>query len=89
MDPGKTLARLVFPGSRRVPRVCDHAEMRLLVSALLAFMLRRGRPLGLAFAVYDAWRRLPPAHRRQLLLAARRHGPRLAAAVARRTRPRR
>jgi hypothetical protein len=66
--------------------LCDDADV-LLVSTLLSFVFRRARPLGLAFAVYETWRRIPPAHRRRLLLAARQHGPRVAGAVVRRARP--
>jgi len=62
--------------------------MPFLVSALVAFALRRARPLGLALAVYETWRRLPPEHRRRLLVAARRHGPRVASSLIRRGRPR-
>jgi hypothetical protein len=40
--------------------------------------LRPG-PVGLAIAVYDVWRRLPPKQRRQLLKLARKHGPKAAA----------
>jgi hypothetical protein len=40
---------------------------------------RRLGPLGLALTAYDIWRRIPPAQRRQLLAATRKHGPRLAA----------
>jgi hypothetical protein len=38
-------------------------------------------PIGLAYGAYYLWRRLPPAQRRQVLRAARIHGPRVAAAV--------
>ncbi|OFW75612.1 MAG: hypothetical protein A2Y55_03175 [Actinobacteria bacterium RBG_16_68_12] len=62
--------------------------MPVLVSALLALVLRRARPLGLALMVYETWRRLPPEHRQRLLLAARRHGPRAASRLVRRGRPR-
>jgi hypothetical protein len=34
--------------------------------------------LGLAFTVWDVWRRLPPRQRRQVLNLARKHGPRAA-----------
>lgn len=54
--------------------------------------LRRMGPVGLALTAYDLWRRLPPKQRKQVLTAARRHGPRIAAKVAeraaRRRRPR-
>jgi hypothetical protein len=46
-------------------------------------------PLGLALGAFHLWRRLPPAQRRQLVAAARTHGPKVAAAlVARRRAPR-
>jgi hypothetical protein len=38
----------------------------------------RPTPWALTIAMWDIWRRLPPAQRRQLLMIARRHGPRLA-----------
>lgn len=46
--------------------------------------LRRLRPTpwALTIAAWDIWRRLPPAQRRQLLILARRHGPRLAKGAA-------
>jgi hypothetical protein len=34
--------------------------------------------VGLAFTVWDIWRRLPAKQRRQMLTAARKHGPRAA-----------
>jgi hypothetical protein len=42
-------------------------------------LTRRAGPIGLALTAYDIWRRIPPAQRRQLLAATRKHGPRLAA----------
>jgi hypothetical protein len=39
-------------------------------------------PMAIAWVLYGSWRRLPPAQRRQLLDAARRHGPRVASAAA-------
>ena len=50
-------------------------------------MARKGRrrlrptPWALTIAAWDIWRRLPPAQRRQLVRAARKHGPRIAAGV--------
>jgi hypothetical protein len=43
--------------------------------------VRRLRPgaVGVAFALYDVWRRLPPKQRKQVVSLARKHGPRLAA----------
>ena len=46
------------------------------------FRKLRPSPWALTIAVWDIWRRLPPAQRRQLLLLARKHGPRLAARAA-------
>ena len=37
---------------------------------------------ALMVAAWDIWRRLPPAQRRQLLLLARKHGPKLASRAA-------
>jgi hypothetical protein len=46
-------------------------------------MARFGRlrpgPVGVAIALYDVWRRLPPKQRRQALKLARKHGPKAAA----------
>ncbi|RDI74580.1 hypothetical protein Gocc_1469 [Gaiella occulta] len=39
-------------------------------------------PVSAGFLLYKAWRRLPAKQRRQLLDAARRHGPAAAAALA-------
>jgi hypothetical protein len=38
---------------------------------------RRAGPLGLALTAWDLWRRIPPKQRKQLLRAARRHGPKI------------
>ena len=46
-------------------------------------LTRRAGPIGLALTAYDIWRRIPPAQRRQLLAATRKHGPKVAAAVKR------
>lgn len=45
--------------------------------------LRPG-PVGLAIALWDVWRRLPPKQRRQLMNLAREHGPTVAKHVAKR-----
>jgi hypothetical protein len=42
---------------------------------------RRAGPIGLVLTAYDIWRRLPKKQRRQILDAARKHGPRAAAKV--------
>lgn len=39
-------------------------------------------PIGLAFAAYKLWKRLPSNQRRQLLEAARKHGPAVAEKAA-------
>ena len=39
-------------------------------------------PVAAGWLAYTMWRKLPPAHRRLLLTAARTHGPRVAAAAA-------
>jgi hypothetical protein len=43
--------------------------------------LRPTSPIGLAFGAYHLWRRLPPAQRRQMMILARTHGPKVAAAI--------
>jgi hypothetical protein len=47
----------------------------------------RKTPIALALALQQAWKKLPPKQRRQVLEAARKHGPTVAgkAAVAGRT----
>lgn len=50
--------------------------------------LRPTSPIGLAFTAYQLWRRLPPSRRKQVLRAARTHGPKVAAAILARRRPR-
>jgi hypothetical protein len=39
---------------------------------------RRLGPVGLALTAWDIWRRLPPKQRKQVLNAARKHGPKVA-----------
>jgi hypothetical protein len=46
--------------------------------------LKRVQPIGIAIALYETWRRLPPHHRERLMGMARRHGPRVAASLVRR-----
>jgi hypothetical protein len=47
-------------------------------------LTRRAGPIGLALTAYDIWRRIPPAQRRQIIAATRKHGPRLAASAVKR-----
>jgi hypothetical protein len=58
------------------------------VLTLLVYLMRRLKPPTVALVMFEAWRRLPPQHRQQLLLAARRHGPRVASSLIRRGRAR-
>jgi hypothetical protein len=60
--------------------------MPLLVARVALFLIRRLRPTTVALIAYRTWRRLPPEQRRQLVLVARRNGPRLASTIARRGR---
>jgi hypothetical protein len=62
--------------------------MPVAVLTVLLYLLRRVKPTTVALVAFEAWRRLPPEHRQQLVLAARRNGPRMAASLVRRGRPR-
>jgi len=68
--------------------MCEDFPVPLLVSAVLIYLVRRVRPVTVAVAMVEAWRRLPPEHRERLLLAARRNAPRVASSLARRGRRR-
>ena len=68
--------------------MCEDFAVPLLVSAVLLYLMRRVRPVTVAVAMVEAWRRLPPEHRQRLLMAARRNAPRVASSLARRGRPR-
>ena len=63
-------SQLVADG--RTGRMCEHAAVPPLPPH---------SPVALAFGAFQLWRRLPPAQRRQMMLAARTHGPKIAAAV--------
>jgi hypothetical protein len=71
-----------------MPGVCEDGAVPVAALTLLLFLLRRIKPTTVALVMFEAWRRLPPQHRHQLVLAARRNGPRLASSLARRGRPR-
>jgi hypothetical protein len=60
----------------------------IAVLTVLVYLARRVKPTTVALVMFEAWRRIPPAQRQQLLLAARRNGPRVASALARRGRTR-
>jgi hypothetical protein len=66
--------------------MCKDLAMALLVSAVLLYLVRRVRPMTVAVAMYEAWRRLPPEQRERLLIAAKRNGPRVASSLVRRGR---
>jgi hypothetical protein len=68
--------------------MCEDSAMPVLVVTVLLYLVRRVRPVTVAVAVIETWRRLPPEQRERLLLAARRNGPRLASSLVRRGRPR-
>ncbi len=61
--------------------------MPILIASVALYLMRRLRPTAVAVLAYRTWRRLPPEQREQLILAARRNGPRLASSLTRR-RPR-
>ena len=67
-------------------RMCDDVRLPLVAISLALFVLRRLRPTAVALIAYRTWRRLPPEQRQQIILAARRNGPRLASSLARRSR---
>jgi hypothetical protein len=50
--------------------------------------LRPG-PIGVAMALVDVWRRLPPKQRKQVLQLARKHGPKAASKLLKMQRARR
>ena len=39
--------------------MCEDFDMPFVVSAVLFYLLRRVRPMTVAVAMYEAWRRLP------------------------------
>ena len=57
-----------------------------LATTLLVYLMRRVKPTTVALIAFKTWRLLPPEHRRQLLVAARRNGPRVASTLIRRGR---
>jgi hypothetical protein len=67
--------------------VCEDVAMPLF-PAFVGLLVRRVRPVTVALAAYEMWRRLPPEQRQKLMQAARRNGPRIASSLARRARPR-
>ena len=70
----------------RVPGMCEDVPMPIAVLTVLIYLVRRIKPTTVALVMFEAWRRLPPEHRQQLILAARRNGPRVATSLMRRGR---
>ena len=68
------------------PAVCEDGAMPIAVLTVLIYLVRRIKPTTVALVMFEAWRRLPPEQRQQLLLAARRNGPRVASSLMRRGR---
>jgi len=68
--------------------MCDHARVPVAFLTLLLYLMRRIKPTTVALVMFEAWRRLPPEHRQQLVLVARRNGPRMASSLMRRGRTR-
>ncbi len=56
---------------------------------LRRLFMRRMGPVGIVLTAIDVWRRIPPKHRRRIVAEARKHGPRIAKAAAKRQRRRR
>jgi hypothetical protein len=44
-------------------------------------LLRRPGAVGIAITAWDIWRRLPPSQRKMVIAAARKQGPKIAAAA--------
>jgi hypothetical protein len=66
--------------------MCEDVPMPIAVLTVLIYLMRRIKPTTVALVMFEAWRRLPPEHRQQLILAARRNGPRMATSLMRRGR---
>jgi hypothetical protein len=66
--------------------LCEDAAVPLATLTVLLYLMRRVKPTTVALIAYKTWCWLPPEHRRQLLLAARRNGPRVASTLMRRGR---
>jgi hypothetical protein len=66
--------------------VCEDAGVPLTALTVLLYVMRRVKPTTVALIAYKTWRWLPPEQRRQLLLVARRNGPRVASTLIRRGR---
>jgi hypothetical protein len=76
------------PSDSRALGVCEDVAMPIAVLTVLIYLVRRIKPTTVALVMFEAWRRLPPEQRQQLILAARRNGPRVATSLMRRSRTR-
>jgi hypothetical protein len=68
--------------------MCEDVAVPIAVLTVLLYLVRKIKPTTVAIMMFEAWRRLPPEHRQQLILVARRNGPRVASSLIRRGRPR-
>ena len=59
-------------------------EWKMPPDRLYATVFQGDALVGRDSEAYDIWRRIPAAQRKQILLATRRHGPRIAAAAVKR-----
>jgi hypothetical protein len=66
--------------------MCEDMAVPVALLTVLLYLVRRIKPTTLALVAFEAWRRLPPEQRQQLILAARRNGPRMASSLMRRGR---
>ena len=53
---------------------------------MVRVLTRKLGPVGIALTTWDLWRRLPPEYRKMVMALAAKHGPRAAAAAAKRYR---
>lgn len=67
--------------------MCNDGAVPAVILAMVGGLVRRVRPMSVAFALYETWRHLPPDQRERILAAAKRNAPRVAATIARRSRP--
>jgi hypothetical protein len=68
--------------------LCEDVAVPIAALTVLIYLMRRVKPTTVVLVMFEAWRRLPPEQRQQLLLAARRNGPRVASSLVRRGRSR-
>ena len=64
----------IFSSAARISDMNELAGLHALSAGHAGGKLRPG-PVGVAIALYDIWRRLPPKQRKLALQLARKHGP--------------